>query len=261
MNKQIIIKSEIIRIREDLLEIRGKEYTKLFIKFSELWAWYFNKQVDEYLLYVENNPQLFVEMRKAATGDEFMKKNIEQLANIYMLGMTVQEKTIQDDIAVGLSFDIKNEDAIAWAETRVGELIKWVDETTQKEIQSIIESAFTNGKSMNEIKDEIFAKFIQYSEYRASLIAVMETGNAYQQGKKAQFWRYQEKFGVVGFKRSKTQGDSNVRPTHIQNQLAWWIPANQNFPWTWTDDAPHGFNCRCNVTYSIYDQSRPIWGL
>ena len=47
---------------------------------------------------------------------------------------------------------------------------------------------------MKTIKDEIRSKFIEYSEYRANLIAVMETGNAYEQGKKTQFARYQEKF-------------------------------------------------------------------
>lgn len=47
---------------------------------------------------------------------------------------------------------------------------------------------------MSTIKQEIYDKFLQYTEYRANLIAVMEMGNAFEQGKKAQFERYQSHF-------------------------------------------------------------------
>ena len=203
-------------MQKDTLEQRGKEYTKLFMKFTKLWTGYFDKQVEEYIAYADNNPQMFVEMRKDI-GDSFEEENIQELIDIYTLGMTIQDAIVQSEITIGLSIDIRNEDAIAWAKKRAGELIKGVNETTQKEIQVIIDSALTGGKSMKDIKDEITSKFIEYSEYRASLISIMETGTAFEQGKKSQFARYQDKFGMVGYKRSRTQDDSNVRPTHKEN--------------------------------------------
>lgn len=83
---------------------------------------------------------------------------------------------------------------------------------------------------MQDIVTRITEKFSQYSEYRANLIAVMETGMAYEQGKKQQYQEYANKFGVTGYKKSFTQGDSRVRPTHQENAAAGWIRATEMFP-------------------------------
>lgn len=176
------------------------------------------------------------------------------MAEAYRLGMEWQDAAVKEQLAVGLSFDIRDEDALSWARTKVGELIKGVDATTSEEIRKIVEDALKERKTMKEVKEAIREKFLQYSAYRSSLIAVMELGNSYEQGKKAQFSRYADRFGVDGFKRSFTQGDSSVRPTHKQNADAGWIPASRLFPGTNTDTAPHGFNCRCNVQWSLWDQ-------
>lgn len=108
------------------------------------------------------------------------------------------------------------------------------------------------GKSMKDVKQEIYDMFAGYSEYRSSLIAVMETGNAYEKGKRAQFDGYTAKFNAQGWKKSLV-ADLTARPTHIQNQKDGWIPKTQLFSGTKTDIAPHGFNCRCTVIYSIFD--------
>ncbi len=218
LKMQILLK-EMLRIQKDLQEMRGKKYAKLFRKFVKLWAGYFDRQVDEYIAYVDNNPQMFITVQKDSASD-FEDENVKQLADLYVLGMELQEIDVQEQLSIGLSFDIENKEAIEWARTRVGELISGVNETTKKEIQKIIESALLEQKSMKEIKDEIYRKFIQYSSYRANLIAVMETGNAFEQGKKVQFGKYADKFGITGYKRSKTQGDDRVRQTHKQNMDA-----------------------------------------
>ncbi len=253
-SKTIFLKAEAFMMRRSAEKARGSEYVKVFDRFVKIWIKRFEAQVETYIAYVDDNPQMFVEIRKE---DEygFDEELTDEIFAAYSLGLTAGEIDIQEQLTIGLSMDIVNEDSVKWAQQRVGELIKGVDETTQKEIQAIIESALTEGKSMKDIKEEIYAKFLQYTEYRANLIAVMEMGNAFEQGKKAQFGRYQNHFGIVGYKRSFTQGDSNVRPEHTTNARAGWIRANELFPGTLTDTAPHGFNCRCNVQYSLYDPS------
>lgn len=178
---------------EKTAQTRGKAYARLFGRFVKLWNARFSRQADEWAAYLENNPQLFVGLRKDAEGD-FETDLEKQMAEAYRLGMEWQDKSVQEQLAVGLTFDIRNEDALAWARTKVGELIKGVDATTAEEIRKLIEDALKERKTMAEVKQAIHEKFLQYSAYRSSLIAVMELGNSYEQGKKAQFQRYADQF-------------------------------------------------------------------
>jgi hypothetical protein len=79
----------------------------------------------------------------------------------------------------------------------------------------------------------------------------MEVWNAYEYWSRKQHDEYTKNFWVTWYKRSKTQGDSNARESHLKNEEAWWIAKNELFPWTNTDHAPHWFNCRCYTDYSI----------
>lgn len=101
-------------------------------------------------------------------------------------------------------------------------------------------------------------KFLKYSTYRSILIALMEVWNAYEFESRKQHYEYTEYFGVTWYKRSKTQGDSNARKSHLINKMAWWISKNKLFPWTNIDHAPHWFNCRCYTDYSIVNPETGI---
>lgn len=129
-------------------------------------------------------------------------------------------------------------------------MISEIDETTREEIWKIIEYWISKRDTLGEIAKKIYDKFLKYSTYRSSLIAVMEVWNAYEFGSRKQHDEYTKKFGVTWYKRSITQDDS-ARKSHIENKKAWWIPKNELFPWTNTDHAPHSFNCRCYTDYSI----------
>lgn len=120
--KTIFVKAESFRLLKVAQDMRGPKYRKAFAIFVKLWAEYFDKQVSEYIDYVENNPQMFI-VRKEV-DDEFNQSITDSILEVYTLGMTMQEADIQEQIEIGISMDIKNEEALKWAKTRVGELIK-----------------------------------------------------------------------------------------------------------------------------------------
>lgn len=209
---------------------RGKAFEDAFSAFVAIMARYFEAQAAEFeKMAAEASENHAVVVAKSAAED-FADEITEALMGAYSIGLDAQEAEIAESLAVGLSMDVPSTEALEWAKVRAAEMIKDVDGTTMAEIRKIIEDALTEGKTLKAVRDEIYAKFAQYSAYRASLIAVMEIGNAFEQGKRAQFSRYQSQFGREGWKRSYTQGDSNVRETHRQNAEAGWIPANQPFP-------------------------------
>lgn len=139
---QLILTKEVLQTQKDMLDQRGKKFARLFRSYVKMWAAYFDRQVKDYIAFVENNPQMFVEIKKDANG-EFDQENIDRLAELYMLGMEMQDADIQQQLAIGLKMDIKNKYALDYAKTRAGEMISQVNETTQKEIQAIIEQTYT----------------------------------------------------------------------------------------------------------------------
>lgn len=93
-----------IQMRKEFLNLRGKEFLSLYDKYQKLWSGYFEKQVDEYIQYLENNPQLVIEIKKATV--DFEKENEDQLLAVYELGMTIEEAEVQKQMTFGVSIGI-----------------------------------------------------------------------------------------------------------------------------------------------------------
>ena len=121
--KKLCIFRETLRLQKAMVDMRGGKFAKLFHGFSRLWSEYFDRQAEQYLASIENNPQMFTELKKDASGD-FEKENADRLFEIYTLGMLTQEEEIQTQLTVGLSLDMKNENALKYARARSGELIQ-----------------------------------------------------------------------------------------------------------------------------------------
>lgn len=237
-------------------DIRGKEYIKILANAVNVFAKYFDKQVQDYIDYIEQNPQMFItvqKMKKMSNEDlNIMEDEIVlNLSLAFLSWNEFQDLETQKELTVWVSFDLDNKYAIDWWKENTGKLIKWINETTQEEIQKVISDALENGKTSKETIQLIKDKFLQYSQYRASLIANMEVSNAFAQWRKIQFWKYQKYFSSEWWKRSQTQWDDTVRATHVANQAEWRIPANQEFKATQTLCEPHWFNCRCVVAYRL----------
>lgn len=237
-------------------DLRWKEYIKVFAKAIWVFAKYFDKQVQDYIDYIENNPQMFSsiqELKKMTTED--LNNSIDDIIKVlvewHIAWQKFAEKDIQKEITVWISFDITDENALEWANDNVWKLISWINETTQEEIMLLITNAIQDWKTIKETSALIKEKFTQYSEYRASLIATMEISNSFAEWRSTQFNKYEKYFWSEWFKRSQTQWDDKVRLEHVANQEEGRIPANQLFKATWTLHEPHWFNCRCVVAYRL----------
>lgn len=248
------IKLKCLEIVKAQAEIRGKEFTKVFVAFVNLFAWLFQNQTKIFLDYIDNNPQLFTgsdgqiiqksdEFGDMMPGDDFMDEVNSLLVKAHMIGQdgTNKEVTGQVDIMM----EVKNLWAELYAKEQAWELMSRVNDTTKQEVRDLFSKAWTENWTVKEIKDAITEQFSQFSQYRASLIATMEVGNAYEVWKKDQFASYQARFGIQWYKRSQTQHDSRVRASHNMNEIDGWIAEGATFSGTHTDHAPHEFNCRC----------------
>lgn len=248
-------------LKKTSTDIRWKAFITSVGKYQKVIAIYFSKQVQDYIDYIENNPQMFSWIKEVTLekfkkiSDEDMDGMIDDIIEFTMEAFiqwqNFTEKDIQKDITTWVSFDIDNTDAKDWAKVNAGLLIRWINETTQEEIANLIEKAIEEGLSMFEVSQRIKDKFQQYTEYRASLIANMEISTAFAEGKKIQLEKYQNYFNTTWYKRNQDQWDSAVRSDHADNTEEWWIPADQLFKATQTLHEPHSFNCRCVVSYRL----------
>ena len=254
------MKLECLKIKKASEDIRGTEFTDLYMRFVDFLTPYLEGQASYYIAHAENNPQMFatVSGSKVITKSSIdfipdipidpdtVNKLWEFLIASHLLGQV--ETTIQ---VIG-SLEIDNPLATRYATNRSMEMVKWVGETTRTQMRELFARSFTESWTMFETVQAIVDDF-GFSPYRAALIAHMETATAYEVGKAEQFSKYANMGGLIWWKRSITQHDSVVRPEHTQNEDDGWIPNSQPFSGTQTDYAPHGFNCRCVVVRSLID--------
>ena len=255
-NKIDILQSDlkVLYMAKAQIEIRGKEFTKVFMAFVDLFSRLFRAQTDIFLEYIDLHSHLFNpdggiiiektdEFGNITPDDTFMESLGEMLVNAHMIGQDGTNTEVGGQ--VGATMEVNNAFATSYAKNRAWELMSGVDDTTKQSVRDIFSKAWAENWQVSEIKDKIIEQFSQFSKYRASLIATMEVANAYEVGKKDQFAQYQDRFMMEGFKRSQTQHDGNVRFSHNMNEIDGWIPERTLFSGTETDHAPHGFNCRC----------------
>ncbi len=246
MKKQIKLVKKII---DDFEKVKSKEFMNYFYDFIDYFNKYFQNEAKKYIDELKDNKDI-----KKANDPKINKELIEKLSAIVLLWQLEQEQKSKlelENIWLSLDIWISNEYQLEYAEKRAWEMISEIDETTREEIWKIIEYWISKWDTLGEIAKKIDDKFLKYSTYRSSLIAVMEVWNAYEYWSRKQHDEYTKNFGVTWYKRSITQWDSNARESHIENENAWWIAKNKLFPWTNTDHAPHWFNCRCYTDYSI----------
>lgn len=151
-----------------------------------------------------------------------------------------------------LSFDIAPTRADEYAKRQAGVLISNVNETTRAKVAEIVWKSINAWRTQNKLSQEIFEQFGQFSQVRAELIARQETALALWWWKYDQFIESSKNYQTTGYKKAYTQEDVNVRPEHQANADAWRIPANEEFPWTWSMHEPFDFNCRCVVAYRMF---------
>ncbi len=157
--------------------------------------------------------------------------------------------------ALGISFDLKNPRAVAYAQEHAAAIVTKIDEETRRQIHDLVVQGTEEGWSYDRIAKEITARFAQFAEgkpqehidSRAHLVAVTEVGNAYEEGNLIAAQGLASA-GLEMEKMWETVGDNRVSEGCRENQMAGWIPLDQPFPSG--DDRPLRFpGCRCTCLY------------
>lgn len=248
MNQVKILKAQI----NELYANRSQDFINLYLDFVSFFNDFFKNQAQEYI----NNLE---QIKKTQSSLDDLEKLFAKVFSLWMKEW--EEETALDLLRIWvkpLELDLlDNSFEVQYAKENAWKLIKWINETTQKEMAKLISDWIEKSLPINEIGKSIKEKFSSYSLYRSTLIANQEVSMAYEQGKKRNFEAMSKNMGVTWFKRSVTQHDDWVRETHKINEKDWWITANKVFSWTWTDTAPHWIWCRCYVTRSL---TNPVTG-
>lgn len=238
---------------KELLQNKSENYVKVFFNFLEETRAYFKKQSFFYINSLSKYPEL-----KKSADEDFLKKIKPLFEKIFKLWKEEELKRLNQNLEKYWYFDyvkkddifINNLEAVKYAEQRAWEFINWINETTQKQISAIISTWIKESKDISSIASEINNVFLNYSLYRATLIAQQETAMAYSAATRKMVDSFAEDLWVDGWKRAITQKDSNVRDSHRENEAEWRIPKKQVF-WTGHDNVPFWYFCRCDVSYSL----------
>lgn len=152
-----------------------------------------------------------------------------------------------------ISFTLKNPAAVEYIEKYGSAMITRIDNETRKQIQTIIRNATDNGDSYGKTAQTIRSMFDDFSglkpqlhiKDRATLVAVTETGNAFEEASLIQA-KAMEMAGLKMEKHWLTVGDSRVSDGCQENEDAGWIPVDDAFPSG--HQRPLRFpGCRCDM--------------
>lgn len=161
----------------------------------------------------------------------------------------------QEATALGISFDLENPRAVAYAEEHAAEMVTKIDEETRRQIHDIVRQGTDEGWSYDQIAKAITERFEQFAvgkpqehiDSRAHLVAVTEVGNAYEEGNLI----VAEGLADAGLEMEHawaSVGDSRVSEGCRENEAAGWIPQEQPFPSGHM--RPLRFpGCRCTCLY------------
>lgn len=168
-------------------------------------------------------------------------------------------------LGIAYAFDLKNPRAVAYLKT-AEMLVKQLNETTKEDLRTTVLYGLENGWSYQKTARSLQERFKGYYDpgswwnfdsprpqghidSRAHLVAVTESGNAYEAGN----YLVVEDLADAGIqveKKWSTIGDDRVSEGCLENEAEGWIPADQ--PHKSGDLHPLRFpGCRCDEYYQV----------
>lgn len=159
------------------------------------------------------------------------------------------------ELGMGIKFDLKNPRAVDYLKDYGADLVKGINETTRDILQTLVTQAADEGWSYKKTAEAIIARFEDFAvgkpqahiDSRAHLIAVTETGNAYEQGNMIVAKNLQDA-GLTMEKAWSTVGDSKVSAGCVANEAEGWIALEQSH--ASGHQRPLRFpGCRCEERY------------
>jgi SPP1 gp7 family putative phage head morphogenesis protein len=145
---------------------------------------------------------------------------------------------IPDD-AIEEALSQANDQAVAWAEDRIGNLITEVSDTTRGAVNELTASAIDNGWTNDEFAGELSDAF-GFSDDRANLIATTETATAETAGTLEGY----KASGVVGGKEWSADADACDDCAALDGVV---VPLDEDFPGDGGDGPPAHPRCQCVV--------------
>lgn len=156
-----------------------------------------------------------------------------------------------DELDLGISWNLQNPRAVAYARMHAAVQVARIDDTTQTYLNSLISQALEEGWSYDRLSAAIGAKFVEFAtggdNPRSRRVAVYELGDAYEAGNEMAA-RALIAAGLEIEKKWSTVGDDKVRPTHRENQAAGWIAFDDTYP-SGDSRPPTDSGCRCATLY------------
>lgn len=161
------------------------------------------------------------------------------------------------DLALQLSFSLKNPRAVAYIGEHGAKMVSKVDDTTKAIIRDLIKNGADQGLSYNELARQLNERFKEFQigkpqlhiDSRAHLIAVTELGNAYVTGNYI-VGQDLRSSGIPMEKKWSTMGDTRVSPGCQVNGGTEWIDYDKEFPSGHLH--PLRFpGCRCDIEIRV----------
>ncbi len=157
------------------------------------------------------------------------------------------------DFSVTGSFDLTNRRAAVFLDTHGAEAVTRINAETKRGLRTIISTGLSEGQSYDQIARSIRERYAGFStpqpqqhiRSRAHLVAVTETGNAYEVGNRA----VADDLVAAGLVMQKSWldvGDSRVSADCLANAAAGWIPLEDMFPGGVAQPLQHP-GCRCTM--------------
>lgn len=149
----------------------------------------------------------------------------------------------------GTLFSVINDSYLDWLNTYGGGQIKNINETTQKIVQQIISDGLVNGDSTAKIADALMEKIGEYSEARATKIALTEVHNSALTGNymTASASGFQWKTWVSAADNKVRESHRRLNGTRIEIDKE--FKAGLYFPGDSRADASEVVFCRCILYY------------
>lgn len=223
----------IVEELEDALSRAWKRQGALFLNSLEEWRGKFpvEEALREALDYPEWWPLLELAMSK--TFHAFLDPIDAAIIEAYLMG----GGALIGQVGMPFSFTLANPRAQAYIERHGAEMITEINEYTRDQIHTILKDASEGGWGYDKTAKAITERFEEFAigkpqqhiRSRAHLVAVTESGNAYEEGNFEAALQLQER-GMAMEKYWSNVGDDRVSDGCLANTAAGWIPVESAFP-------------------------------
>jgi hypothetical protein len=145
----------------------------------------------------------------------------------------------------GIKFDLDHPLAVEYLQTDRPLVLAKMKDTTKDLIKPLLKEAVEKGTSPQELADLLSENFA-FSRERSLMIAVNETGHAYEYGNQIPMQDLAEE-GYTVKKKWQTVNDDRVTEECRANQAMGWIDIDENFD-SGDSEPPREGNPRCRCT-------------